>query len=250
MKEKIIELLDRLSEEKGIEILLAIESGSRAWGFPSPDSDFDVRVIYRLPVEQYLAITERKDNFNFFEGELLDISGWDLRKALGLMRKSNASLYEWINSPIVYFKDDEFHQKLKSLSVSFFQPVHGFNHYKGLAYNAYKDLDMNGEIKLKKLFYVLRPILAAKWILKFETIPPINIHKLLEIITGSNIHKKIVELLRLKAEVNEDYIYKVEKELIDFIDHAFKVFKTAEFNQKETPDVEVLNAFFRVQLGM
>ena len=101
--QKIKKYLTVLEKEKGIQILLACETGSRAWGFPSPDSDFDVRIIYKHPTDWYLSLTEEKDTLEcFYENRDIDISGWDVRKCLRLLWKSNASMLERIQSPMVY----------------------------------------------------------------------------------------------------------------------------------------------------
>src|SRR3954464_10534874 len=102
MREQIEEALGAIERECGVRILYACESGSRAWGFPSPDSDYDVRIIYIHPPDWYLSIDDKKDTLELPINDELDISGWELRKALRMMRKSNAVIYEWLQSPIVY----------------------------------------------------------------------------------------------------------------------------------------------------
>ena len=94
--------LDEIEEMEGVKILHAVESGSRAWGFASPDSDYDVRFVYVRPEQYYLRLDEKKDFINWELDETLDINGWDLSKTLQHFHKSNASLYEWGNSPVVY----------------------------------------------------------------------------------------------------------------------------------------------------
>ena len=108
MKQTIQEKLTQISLAEPLHFLLAAESGSRAWGFASPDSDYDVRAIYIRPQEHYLQIDEAKDTFEFIENQWFDVGGWDIRKALRLLRKSNAVLLEWLRSPIVYTQDEAF----------------------------------------------------------------------------------------------------------------------------------------------
>jgi predicted nucleotidyltransferase len=109
MEVKIKKYLSDLENDKGIKILLACETGSRAWGFPSPDSDFDVRIIYKHDKDWYLSLTEEKDTIEYFLlNNEIDISGWDLRKSLRLLWKSNPPLLERIQSPIIYKVDKEF----------------------------------------------------------------------------------------------------------------------------------------------
>ena len=78
MKNPIINRLQELEAENNVKILYACESGSRAWGFPSATSDYDVRFIYLRPVEWYLSIEQKRDVIEYPVENDLDISGWDL----------------------------------------------------------------------------------------------------------------------------------------------------------------------------
>jgi len=153
--------LAELKERKQIKILFAVESGSRAWGFPSPDSDYDIRIIYMHEPDWYLSINDKKDTIDYFHGELLDVNGWDIRKTLRLLRKSNATPFEWAQSPIIYEEEGNFRSNLLDLAKQFFQPRHNVNHYKGIAKNNYLSKTESKDIKLKKLFYVIRPIFGG-----------------------------------------------------------------------------------------
>jgi len=126
---------------------------------------------------------------------LLDINGWDVRKAFGLIRKSNATPFEWSQSPIVYLERNEFSKTVLNLCRKYFRPYHSVNHYRGIAKNSYKFDPITGTIKLKKLFYVLRPLLAAKWILDKKTVPPMDLPNLMTQISEIKILDRINELL-------------------------------------------------------
>ena len=246
MKEEIIEHINQLEKEKGITILLAAESGSRAWGCPSPDSDYDVRIIYKRPKSEYLEIDDRPDTINYFHGELLDINGWDLKKTLKLIRKSNATPFEWAQSPIKYKEIDNFSSTILNLSKEYFQPRHTVNHYRGIAKNSYLSNDLSGEIKLKKLFYVLRPLMAAKWIIIKNEIPPMDIPNLISIIHENDIVQHINNLLKIKSAANEDYVHKMDKLIIDFIDQEFNYVSSIQLEEKtEVPSSEQLNKKFK-----
>ena len=121
MKQAIQEKLTHIAHTEPLHFLLAVESGSRAWGFASPDSDYDVRAIYIRPQPYYLQIDEAKDTFEFIENQWFDVGGWDIRKALRLLRKSNATLLEWLRSPIVYTQDDDFTGRLNALAPQYAQ---------------------------------------------------------------------------------------------------------------------------------
>lgn len=102
MHSEIMNKLESIEQEHGIKILYAVESGSRGWGFASQDSDYDVRFLYIHPTDWYLSIEERKDHIEYPINDLLDINGWDIKKAFLLFKKSNPPLLEWLSSPIVY----------------------------------------------------------------------------------------------------------------------------------------------------
>ena len=121
MRKKIQTQLRRIEEEESIKILLAVESGSRAWGFASPDSDYDVRFIYIRRMEDYLKLEKVRDVIELPMDDVLDMNGWDLQKTLRLLYKSNPTLFEWFSSPIVY-QETEFadisHQKKRCIIIS------------------------------------------------------------------------------------------------------------------------------------
>lgn len=246
MKEEIIQHINQLEKEQGVTILLAVESGSRAWGCPSPDSDYDVRIIYKRPKSEYLDIDDKPDTINYFHGELLDINGWDIKKTLKLIRKSNATPFEWAQSPIIYKEVNEFSSTILNLCKDYFQPRHTVNHYKGIAKNSYLSNDLAGKIKLKKLFYVLRPLMAAKWIIKKSQIPPMDIPNLISIIEEKDIVNHINGLLEIKSAANEDYVHIMDKQIVDFIDQEFNYVNSILIEgATEVPSTEELNSKFR-----
>lgn len=232
MRTEIIKHIKQLEEDQNIKVLLAAESGSRAWGCPSPDSDYDVRIIFKRPKSQYLEIDDKPDSINYFHGELLDINGWDIKKTLKLIRKSNATPFEWAQSPIIYKEVDGFKNRIINLCKDYFQPRHTINHYKGIAKNSYFSNNLEKEIKLKKLFYVLRPLMAAKWIIKKEEIPPMDIPKLIQIIEDRTIVSHIRELLKIKETVYEDYLHKIDPLITSFISTEFDY-----INSMQLPDI-------------
>ena len=146
----------QVCQDKSIKPLYAIESGSRAWGFSSPDSDYDVRLIYRHEPDWYLRLYAGKDTFEFIQNDLFevpfDIGGWDVRKALQLLHKSNAVIFEWLDSPIMYHSDNQFLEAVKAVQNEFFDPKAIFYHYQGMAKNASGELELDKPIKLKKWF--------------------------------------------------------------------------------------------------
>lgn len=203
MTETILQKLLELEQLENIKILYACESGSRAWGFASPDSDFDVRFIYARPVNDYLGITELTDNIGLPVNEVLDIGGWDIKKALKLFLKSNSTLYEWLQSPIVYQGDSPFADDLRKLMPEYFSLRAGANHYLSMAHNTLRDDLQTEQVKLKRYFYALRPALACLWIVGKQSVPPMEFEHLRVMISDNKVQNAIDELLERKKIANE-----------------------------------------------
>ncbi len=193
--------LHELAAERGITLLFAVESGSRAWGFPSPDSDYDVRAIYLHPQDWYLSIGERKDGIDYFAPHdgLLDVNGWDIRKALRLLAKSNATVGEWSQSPIVYYELPGIRAELLELCRRFFNPVTLLNHYRGIAHNSYRAAREGEAISVKKLLYVVRSLLAGRWVAVRNEVPPSELTQLLQTVEDRVVVDHIQELVRQKT---------------------------------------------------
>jgi uncharacterized protein len=227
MKEKIIIELKKIEEEEKVNIIYACESGSRAWGFPSKDSDYDVRFIYVHPADWYLSVYNRKDVIERPVCELLDISGWDLRKALRLLQKSNAALMEWFQSPVVYMEKPEISKKIKEVIPAAFSPRNCYHHYSSITKGTFKDSLQNDLVKMKKYFYALRPALACRWIEEKKTVPPMEFRELLTILPEGVLKDEIQILLEKKKEGDEiDLKPKIpvlneylEKEISHFTDY-------------------------------
>lgn len=180
MSTVITEQLDRLEQEEHVRILYACESGSRAWGFPSQDSDYDVRFIYIRQPEWYLSIFDKRDVIERPISDKLDISGWDLRKALGLYRKSNPPLLEWLQSPIRYAEKYSVTDQLREISPLTFSPKSVMYHYLNMARGNYRMYLQGERVRIKKYFYVLRPVLACEWIERFGEMPPMEFDALVK----------------------------------------------------------------------
>lgn len=220
MKTKILKYLKKIEQEKDIKILLACETGSRAWGFPSPDSDYDIRLIYTHKKDWYLSLQEKKDTIDLmFENNDIDISGWDLRKSLRLLQKSNAALLERIQSPILYQVDTDFIKTINKLSKTQYSRIATMHHYLSMSKKFLDDIKEHKTYKLKKFFYALRSATACQWILEKEDNPPIEFRKM---INGLNLEKDITnridELISLKATISESYLHKGEEKLITYIE--------------------------------
>jgi uncharacterized protein len=179
MRERVLEELHRIEGQYAVRVLFAVESGSRAWGFASPDSDYDVRFVYVHRRDWYLTVFESRDVIEEMLPDSLDVSGWDLRKALRLFAKGNIALNEWLGSPICYEERGSLRSTLSELIPQYFRPLSALHHYRSMAETALLENLREGEIGIKKLFYVLRPLLGCRWIERSGSQPPTEFHKLL-----------------------------------------------------------------------
>ena len=169
---RVAEKLADIESRFGVRILYACESGSRGWGFASADSDYDVRFIYVHPLPWYLTVRPGRDVIELPIDDDLDINGWELRKALGLLAKGNPVLVEWLHSPLVYRCDEVFLDAMRESARGLFQPGKSIHHYLHMAQGNYREYLQGDTVRLKKYLYVLRPILAARWVAtKGETAP-------------------------------------------------------------------------------
>lgn len=202
MEKLIVGKLQEIEEKENIRILLAVESGSRAWGFASPDSDYDVRFIYIRRQEDYLRLDPVRDVIELPINDLLDINGWDLQKSLRLLYKSNPTIFEWFMSPIVYM-ETEFADRLRGMMNGYFSAKRSLYHYMSMAegnYRAYLKRDL---VCAKKYFYVLRPVLACRWILERRTPSPMRFSDLVRAQLPDELADEVGGLLEMKIHSPE-----------------------------------------------
>ncbi|MDX8346525.1 nucleotidyltransferase domain-containing protein [Cognatiyoonia sp. IB215446] len=231
--------LTALEADYDVRVLFAIESGSRAWGFPSPDSDYDVRFVYAHQPDWYLSIEPGRDVIELpIEGDW-DINGWDIRKALGLLIKPNPVMLEWLSSPIRYRWNDDVCQRLITFSEKTTFGESCLHHYRNLAQKQWdKHVGDNPDVALKKYFYILRPALAIYWIRQnVDVQPPMNLQALVEgLDIAPVLTAEIERLLELKAVAKEvgrgDRIAEVDAFIHEQIEWATVVAK-----KEERPDL-------------
>lgn len=204
MKERIQELLQHTAASHGVHLLLASESGSRAWGFPSLDSDYDVRFLYAHSKDWYLTIDKKDDVIELPINDDIDMNGWDIRKALKLLQKSNSPLLEWLSSPIVYWCDETAMSSFNELSRRAFLPETSCHHYLSMAKKSLSKCDNDKRISVKVYLYTLRAALCCHWIIRRLTQPPMRIQDMLiESCSESHLHRYITDLMELKSKATE-----------------------------------------------
>ncbi len=194
--------LTKIEEKEQVRILLAVESGSRAWGFASPDSDYDVRFVYMRRPADYLRLEEQKDVIEWQLDEVLDMNGWDLRKALIHFHRGNATLFEWSNSPIVY-RRTELWEQIYGEARGCFSRKAAVCHYYGTARSTYMGYLQEEEVKYKKYFYALRPLLACRYIEQYGSMPPVPFGELLKQDMPPQLRREIECLLERKKVTEE-----------------------------------------------
>jgi len=250
MRTVIVNELKELERAERVRIFYACESGSRAWGFPSKDSDYDVRFLYVRPIDWYLSVDVKRDVIERPINDALDLSGWDIKKALILFRKSNPPLLEWLNSPIVYLKQSNILNRLKRLMPDFYSPVSCLHHYLHMARGNAKDYLRGSRVKWKKYFYVLRPILACLWIERGLGVVPMEFSVLLDrLMKRGTVRRSIDELLIKKsAGVEMDEGPRIAP-IHSFIEEELKRLDRKFFGKRaRDPNIERLNNLFQFAL--
>ena len=247
IKEKLYEIELR----ENCRILLAVESGSRAWGFASPDSDYDVRFIYARPKECYLKLERVQDVIEVPISGELDINGWDVDKTLKLLYKSNPTVFEWFSSPIVY-KTTPFADRFRPVMLRYFSSRSGLWHYLHMAEGNYREYLKGGMVKAKKYFYVLRPVLACRWILEMGTPPPMLFSELAESQLPDFLGETVQELLDLKINSPEVKMIPKIDILNEYLDRSIIELRERieQYPGETVQDWEELDKLFLSVLGV
>ena len=249
MTNRIHAQLNQLEQTEHVRILYACESGSRAWGFESADSDWDVRFLYVRPTAWYLTIQNKRDVIERPIDDLLDISGWDLPKALGLFRKSNPPLLEWLNSPIVYREVGSAAERMRALLGQYYSPVACLHHYLHMARRNHREYLHGDVVWTKKYLYVLRPVLAMLWVERSLGPVPTEFGVLVDrLVDDPELRGSIDELLAQKRAGLEMDRGPASPPLSAFLDREMARLEAADAEPGETRDPEPLDELFRAVL--
>lgn len=206
IRKEIEEQLSEIEEKEHVTVLYAVESGSRAWGVESPDSDYDVRFIYVRQEKDYLSIREKRDVIEWQLDEVLDINGWDLKKTLLQFHKGNETLFEWANSPVVY-KTTDVWKEIYGSCRQYFSKKAALYHYYGTANSTFLQYLQKEEVRYKKYVYALRPLLACRFIEANNSIPPVSFRELLRQELPEELAAGIDEMLKIKAGSDEKALH-------------------------------------------
>ena len=252
IKKAILNRLKGAEQEHDVKIIFAVESGSRAWGFESPNSDYDVRFIYVHPEDWYLDINieNKRDVIEYEIVDEIDINGWDVRKALKLFSKSNSVLVEWLQSPIVYIDDGKFAAKVKQLIDTVYSIDKCLHHYRRMAQKDFREYLKGDRVGLKKCFYVLRSLLAIKWLEQNRKTPPMEFYKLRILVQDNSVlDSEISKLLEMKKIRREMDLGPPNQIINDFIHKELKrIERYAVYTSHRNAPLDALNEIFRENL--
>lgn len=250
VKELVLMKISEIEEKEHVKVLHAVESGSRAWGFASPDSDYDVRFIYVRDRDSYLNLRGMKDYLDWELNDVLDIGGWDLKKALQHFHKSNATLFEWANSPVIYRSTKAWKELYEGVASQYFSVKSTLYHYYGTANKNFHEYLTDDMVKYKKYFYVLRPILACKWIEERKCPPPVLFDELARFALEEDMKPVVAELLEKKVRMSEsDKAPRIDV-LNEYIEEKLGYYKalTGKMPDDRKPEWELLEIKFREML--
>lgn len=250
IREEIVRKLGEIEEREQVRILYAVESGSRAWGFASPDSDFDVRFLYVRRREDYLLLDQKRDVIEWQLDEIFDMNGWDIKKALVQFHRSNMSVFEWSRSPIVYLEREEW-KGIYEEAKKYFCVKAGLYQYYGVARSTYCQFLLGEEVKYKKYFYALRPLLACRYIWEHRCPPPIEFDELMKTDLDRELRKEIEELVEKKKRTLEGKTNPPIPRIQRFIEEELKVWKerAEKVAEERKEDWEGLNRVFLRLMG-
>ena len=197
MSDLIGEKLRGIEDAENVRVLYAADAGSRAWGLSGPESDYDVRFLYIRPREAYLRLEPPRDVIEAPQEGLLDVSGWDLGKALRLLYRSNPALYEWLASPVVY-RESALPADFPAALAAYFSPRRALEYYAGMAERNRAAYLSGGSWTLKKVFHALRPVLAGLWVAERGTPPPVPFDALAAQMPDAALRERVEELLAMR----------------------------------------------------
>jgi predicted nucleotidyltransferase len=243
---RVLTELDRVEQDLDVRVLYACESGSRAWGFESKDSDYDVRFLYVHRRDWYLSVDSRRDVVERPISDDLDVSGWDLRKALGLLRKSNPSLFEWMRSPLVYRADSAFTADFNVLAAQFYSAERCFAHYLHLAQGQWlRYLKGLSEVRLKEYLYVFRPLLACRWVQRGHGPVPMRLADLMaNVLPEKEVYQALSQLVERKRAADELAAEEPIEVLTDFLEAEMPRLNALKTEGSTAPHSEALDKFF------
>ena len=226
MRIKVMDKLHEIEQREHVKVLYAVETASRAWGFSSVNSDCDVRFLYVHPLPWYVSIVQNRDVIEYMSDDrMLDMVGWDLRKALTLMRRDASSITEWLHSPLTYCCDEVFLNRLLQIENNSFSAKQGVNHYFGFARHMATEKITSQLTTMKYFLYFIRVLLACRWIEERKTPPPVPFMELIQATVADNsIKTKLVHLMNKKKAGMELDTALIDNQLMDYAHDLYRYY--------------------------
>ncbi|MCP4180620.1 MAG: nucleotidyltransferase domain-containing protein [bacterium] len=247
MNEIILQKLKEIELAYNIKILYACESGSRACGFNSIDSNYDVRFIYLYKKDWYLSVDKRKDIIELPVDETLYISGWCLQKTLSLLKDSNPSLFEYFKSPIVYIKNNTFFTDFTELMSYYYSPKKCFLHYFNKAKHNYRDCSDKNHITIKEYLCIIRSILSCLWIQKNKDSVPLDFDLLIKSgIKNAEFKETVRKLASDKTNRTEHGIIKDANIFLNYIDEQLNTLNADNIDDNNCDDTKINDFFLKI----
>ena len=242
-KEEILARLSELETEYQMRILAAVEYGSHAYGYASEGSDHDIRLIYVYPMQRYLSLSSPQDSIQVIEGDL-DICGWELKRTLSHAAKSNATFWEWVQSPVILDRL-RFMEQLKSTARPYFaeKPILYAN--REMLQSFRKEV-ISGRKQAKNCLGIMRTAMQAIYTMQYHTAPPVDIVTLINqtVLPGTPDAEECRKLLELCKSGHKDAPYTLTCELASSIDDRIRLWLNGHPKQ-EKRDLKTLDEFFR-----
>ena len=248
IKQTILQKLHKTEENYHVKIPLAIESGSRGWGFAATNADYDCRFLYVHQKDWYLSVLERKELIEYAVDEVFDIQGYDISRAIKYIMKPQATLYEWISSNVVYIRNEPILAKLQELAIEFFNPIPISYHYLSLAKKMFSEINDVETAKIKKYFYILRPIANLNYIQQHGKMPYMEYDRTLaEIDLNPEIYSAIRELKAQKMAAREHYLIPKFEPLTRYFQDELARFEIClkDMKHAKTKNYELADSIFR-----
>jgi uncharacterized protein len=245
--DQILTVLQQLEQENNIRILFAAESGSRSWNFPSRDSDYDIRFLYVRPPNDYIVLSDKRDTIEYMPNKMIDAVGWDLKKALRLLTKSNPNLFNWSDSPIIYRSSPPFTKRFRELCGAAYSANTWFHHFLSLAKKKLAVFIDPAQTHVKHFMYLLRAVTACRYAEKGLGPIPTDFSKAIGR-TGEapTIVTATKELIEKKKEAREKDSLPIPKELSDYAQSEVGRLSHVEIAPVAKPLAEAdLNDFFQ-----
>lgn len=246
IEDRIKAKLREIEHEKNVRIIYACESGSRAWGFPSTDSDYDVRFIYVHPTPWYLGITQKRDVIEVPVDRVLDINGWDIKKVMILLRKSNGPLLEWLTSPVVYSEEPQALKSIKEILPRTFLAKTACWHYLSMARGMMETINFAEQPRIKTYLYALRSVLCCLWIIKMRIQPPVLFKVMVDHpLTDHRVKEQIERLIGKRAKGGEKDTLGRIAGIDAFLTETMAEIEMNVPENTPVPDVEVYDRVFQ-----